>query len=121
MTPEQLRDDLSNRLSHLLGQYTHAGGTSPAIWSGNPPSSYVATGLEVLVEGNPHLSGRPQFNRAVSITRTLEVRLIDWGDTNALTEATARILKGYPQAAVSYVPASEALGISAQAVIRITP
>lgn len=123
MTAAALRTALLARISSLLGSYSYkrSNGTTvtvPAIWMGEPPSNYTASGVEVRIGTDAELSATPLLNNEHSLHGTLTVRVVGWGGAS-LTEAVQRILSAYPLASVAYIPASESLGIINQAVIRI--
>lgn len=110
MTPAQLRTELATRLTNLLGTYTTPGGnTFPAIYVGEPPSDWVASGLEVRIEKAPNITNTPEYESS-SVDTSLRVRIIPRGSGDA-ERAVRRILRKYTNASVTRVEGSERLGI----------
>lgn len=118
MTPRQLRDDLRKRVGHLLGTYETPNGPVPALWLGEPPSDYKASGIEVRVSDDPELDVTPLLNREHHLRGVLTVRVVGW-DQVSINEVVQRILSAWPLSQVAYIPASEDIGIINQATIRI--
>ena len=120
MTPAELRAALVTRLSGLLGTYARPGtSTTPAIYVGEPPSDWLATGLEARVEPHPDLD-LTRVHSGTRLTREYRVRLIDRGaaSANALT-AVERIAQSFDTTPPVAIPANERLGIPQQYTLTI--
>ena len=106
MTPKELRTELLNLLTGLVGSYK--GGVS-SIWvsgSGvNPPSS--SNGLEILINHIP--SGDPRSSSAGMKyhPRLWEITLKNWAATPNLSLAVERIRKAYVTSRFANTPADE--------------
>lgn len=106
MTPKELRTELLNLLTGLVGSYK--GGVS-SIWvsgSGvNPPSS--SNGLEILINHIP--SGDPRSSSAGMKyhPRLWEITLKNWAATPNLSLAVERIRKAYVTSRFTNTPADE--------------
>lgn len=110
MTAATLRAELATRLDSLLGTYTTPGGnTFDALYVGEPPSDWVASGLEVRIEKAPDITNLAEYERS-SVDTSLLVRIIPRQSGDAET-AVRRILRKYTNASVTRVAGSERLGI----------
>lgn len=119
MTAAQLRTALAAMLSGELGTYKlPTGATTAAIYVGEPPSDWVASGLEARIAIVPELDQSPAYNRGI-ITETHQVRLVSHGVPSKQLTALRRVLSRWPRAQATEVPANEALGILAQHTITI--
>lgn len=118
MTPAQLRARLAALLASQLGTYAMPnGGTIPAIYVGEPPANWTASGLEVRIE--PLANVGVQFvHSGVGIQVEYPIRLIPRNATHALT-AVQRIVQAFDTGTPRRVPANEALGIHEQYTLTI--
>lgn len=119
MTPKQLRDDLKARLASLLGAYSAPGlPSTSAIYLGNPPSDWNASGLEVIVSLDPDFDNTALYGPESNLEQTHVVRLVAHGPV-PLAPAVQRIVRRYSGASTATVPGNEQLGILNQIIIRI--
>lgn len=119
MTAVQLRAKLAALLATDLGTYTlPAGGTTPAIWVGNPPSDYTVSGLECVIEPDPTLDTLPSHGRAASIASTYRVRLVHRSG-GSTTAAARKLVSAFPLARVTQIGANLTLGITAQVLVTL--
>jgi hypothetical protein len=118
MTPTQLRAALATLLSAQLGTYKLPNGlTTPAIYVGEPPADWIATGLEVRIEPLADLD--VQFVHAgEGIGLEYRVVLIPRSATHALT-AIRRVVQRFDTTPPRTVPANERLGILQQYTLTI--
>ena len=118
MTPATLRAALAARLGDLLGTYALPGGaTTPALYVGEPPSNWIASGLEVIIEP---LAGLDVtfVHSGVGISLEYRVTLIPRNATHALT-AIQRVVQAFDTTTPRTVPANERLGILQQYTLTI--
>lgn len=109
MTPRQLTDLLAEVLSDLLGTYKRPdGGTQAAIFLGEPPSDWNATGLEVRVDPSVEFDNR-SLHQHTAIVTEIPVRVIPRGGSG--TEAVTRISQRFDATNPRTVPSNERLGI----------
>ena len=119
MTPAELAAALRTFLGDLLGTHkTKEGTTFPACRVGDPPPDWTAEGLEVIVEREPDQSNRPLQGGEHNLAETLTVHLTAHG-SGSPAAAVRRIVRRYPDASVTRVPANERLGILEARIIRI--
>lgn len=119
MTPAELAAALRTLLGDLLGTHkTKEGTTFPACRVGDPPPDWTAEGLEVIVEREPDQSNRPLQGGEHNLAETLTVRLTAHG-SGSPAAAVRRIVRRYPDASVTRVPANERLGILEARIVRI--
>lgn len=118
MTPAELRAALATLLSTQLGTYALPnGGTTPAIYVGEPPADWVASGLEVRIEPLADLD--VQFvHSGEGIGLEYRVTLIPRNATHALT-AVQRVVQRFDTTTPRTVPANERLGILTQYTLTI--
>lgn len=119
MTPAQLRTALAALLASQLGTYKTGNGTSmgAAIRVGNPPSDWVATGLEVIIDPSPEYANEPLHQHTAVATETV-VRVIP-RDSGTAQVAVTRICQRFETTNPLTIPANEALGILTQYTLRI--
>lgn len=119
MTPAALATALRALLADLLGTYKTPQGTKvPACRVGDPPPDWTAEGLEVVVEREPDQTNRPLQGGEHNLSETLTVHLTAHG-SGSPAAAVRRIVRRFPDAAVTRVPANERLGILEARIIRI--
>ena len=119
MTAADLRSILATSLSGLLGTYTDKdGSTYPAIYVGNPPSSWTATGLECRIGIVPDMDQTPAYVTG-AITETHRVRLVSHGAPINTLPALRKVLSRWSTAQAREIPPNEELGILAQHTITI--
>ena len=119
MTPQELRAALATLLADLLGTHTTKEGTTfPACRVGDPPADWTAEGLEAIVEREPDQANTPLQAGEFTLRETLTVRLIAHG-SGSPAAAVRRVVRRFPDAAVTRVPANERLGILEARIIRI--
>lgn len=119
MTPRQLTDLLGVMLSDLLGVYKRPdGGTQPAIFLGEPPGDWNASGLEVRVRDDPSQDATALQGGEHNLAEAIPVRLTKH-QTGDPARAVRRIVRKFPDATVREVPESERLGILAAKTITI--
>jgi len=119
VTAAELRTILTGSLSALLGTYSDTdGSTYPAIYVGNPPSAWTATGLEVRISIVPDLDQTPAYVTG-AITETHQVRLVSHGAPTNTLPALRKILSRWSTAQAREIPPNEELGILAQHTITI--
>lgn len=120
MTAAELRDVLKTLLENELGTYTTAGGTElAAIRLGEPPSDYVASGLECRISVMPDITQIPAYGRG-ALDESHRVRLVMHnGDEATQLKALRRISSRWPDVSFSEIPANEQMGILAQHVVTI--
>lgn len=118
MTPATLRAALAILLTDQLGTYTSPdGSTRPAIYAGDPPSDWSATGLEVRIEPLPELRVT-RAHAAVGLTRDFHLYLIPRDSAHAQA-ALERLVQAYETTQPVTVPAIEGLGILQQYSVHI--
>jgi hypothetical protein len=118
MTPATLRAALATLLAAQLGTYRLPNGTTtPAIYVGNPPSDWVATGLEVIIEPVPDLA-LSRVHAGVGVGREFRVTLIPRSATT-VQAAVERIVRAYETSTPRLVPTNERLGITQQVTLTI--
>ena len=118
MTPAQLRAALATLLSAQLGTYKLPNGlTTPAIYAGEPPSDWIATGLEVRIEPLADLDVA-FVHSGEGIGLEYNVRLIPRTATHALT-AVKRVVQRFDTTSPRTIPANERLGILQQYTITV--
>ena len=120
MTPAELRAALATRLDGLLGTYARPGTTTvPALYVGEPPSDWLAAGLEARIEPHPDLD-LTRVHSGTRLTREYRVRLVDRGDasTNAMV-AAERVAQSFDTSPPVAIPANERLGIPQQYTLTI--
>ena len=119
MTPRDLRTRLAELLEDQLGTYDRPSPlpATPAIWVDEPPSTYRARGLELVISSTPRATSEPTTGRRAYIRKEWEVRVIPRGQ--GAWPAVERILATYPSASVTQIPQNEPLGILEQFVITI--
>src|SRR5690606_6750437 len=110
---------LAALLASQLGTYKTGKGTSmgAAIRVGNPPSDWIATGLEVIIDPSPEYTNEPLHQRTAVVTET-PIRVIPRGSGTgqaAVTRTCQRFETTNPLA----ITANEALGILTQYTLRI--
>ena len=119
MTPGELRVILANLLAPYLGEFALPGGaTVPAIFVGEPPADWTATGLECNIQAVPATDQRPAWLRGLT-TRTHRVRLISHGSPTEMGAAVEAVLARWSDARATEIPGNEALGILSQYSIDI--
>lgn len=115
MTAKELEERLRTLLANQLGTYTdNAGPKGPAIFVGEPPSDYKASGLEVRIEPIPEWDNRAvHYGVAISIER--QVRFIPHGNDPTLPgkveAAIRRVVTALDASNPRVVPGNERLGI----------
>lgn len=121
MTPAQLRSRLVALLADQLGTYKPPGTstTFPAIYVGEPPSDWTASGLEARIGPVPDFHNTPLQNAEHNLEETLLVRLVQHPGSNNLTTATRRVARAFTDAATTRIDGNEELGILDQVTIRI--
>lgn len=118
MTNAELMTALTALLSSQLGTYTlPAGTTVPAIYNGEPPSDWVAAGVEVRVDPAPEYANEPLHAHTL-VAHETPVRVVAHGSGSAAT-VVDRICQRFETSNPVFVPPSEALGILAQYTLRI--
>lgn len=117
MTAAALRAELAVLLADHLGSYTTPqGDTVPAIYVGDPPADWQATGLEVRIEPMPDYA-LERVHTGAAFWRDFQVRLVPRsGSAQAALEA---ILKRYETTDPLAIPANEGLGILKQFTLKI--
>lgn len=119
MTPAQLRARLAALLSAQLGQYRRPNGAAvPALWVGEPPHDYVASGLEVRIEPIPEYD-LTRVHQGIGIGREYQVRFIPHEGTTTTQAAVERVLHALDTTNPTTIPQSERLGILQQLVLRV--
>jgi len=119
VTPVQLTAALKALLVNLLGTYAAPGlPSTSAIYLGNPPSDWTATGLEVIVSLDPDFDNTALYGPESNLEQTHIVRLVAHGPV-PLAPAVTRIVRKYSGASTATVPGNERLGILNQIIIRI--
>lgn len=119
MTPAALRTALAGLLSDQLGTYTLPNdATVDAIYVGEPPSDWTASGLEVVIAIDPDFANTPLQNGEHNLAETNLVRLVQHG-SGSLAAAVRRVARRFPNCSVRDVPSNERLGILNQSVITI--
>jgi len=122
MTPKDLRSALAALLAGQLGVYATPSSSNPpaALYVGNPPSDWRATGLEVIISATPEFSTEP-LHQHTSVGTEVPVRFVAHGEaaqaalTTAVTRVSQRFLTSNPQ----HIPSNEQLDIPAQVILRI--
>ena len=122
MTPATLRSTLAALLAGQLGSYATPGvtGSPAALYVGNPPSDWRATGLEVIISATPEFATEP-LHQHTSVGTEVPVRFVAHGEaaqaalTTAVTRVSQRFLTSNPQP----LPPNESLGIPAQVILRV--
>lgn len=118
MTPAELRAALSGLLSGVLGTYTlPSGSTVDAIYVGEPPSDWTASGLEVLIDPLGDFSHIPAHQTS-AYADELNVRMVAHGSVSDLRTAERKVRSRWGVTR-RRIPADEALGIPAQSTITI--
>lgn len=118
MTPATLRTALAALLTSQLGTYTTpSGATYPAIYVGDPPSSWVAEGLEVIIQPIPNIQVF-HHHSATGLGRDFHIYLIPRGSGDAQT-ALERIATAYETDQPVLVPSDEGLGILQQYSLHV--
>jgi hypothetical protein len=118
VTPAQLRARLLTLLAAQLGTYkTTNGSTTPAIYVGEPPSDWRATGLEVRIEPLPELD-LAFVHQGVGVGLQHRVTLIPRNATHAST-AVQRVVRAFDTTTPRTIPANEALGVLQQYTLTI--
>lgn len=119
MTPAQLRTRLAALLSAQLGTFRRPNGaTEPAVYVGEPPHTWTASGLEVRIEPIPEYE-LSRVHRGLGITREYQVRFIPHEGTTTTQAAVERVLHAFDTTNPSVIPQNEALGILQQLVLRV--
>jgi hypothetical protein len=96
MTLDDLREKILTSLGDLIGKYTLAGQSFPAITfkESFPPSGTTCNGLEVFV--NPYLSLSTQDTLGGFIwDHKVEIWLKQWDEQLDTIEATAKLVKTF--------------------------
>jgi len=122
VTPTTLRSALAALLAGQLGTYTTPSSSNPpaALYVGNPPSDWRATGLEVIISATPEFATEP-LHQHTSVGTEVPVRFVAHGEaaqaalTTAVTRVSQRFLTSNPQP----MPPNESLGIPAQVILRV--
>lgn len=118
MNAPELLTVLETMLSDVLGTYKTPEGSVPAIFIGNPPSTWRAEGLEVIVDPHPEYDNEV-VHRGVAIVREHVVRLIPHGQMYTASAAAERICKRLDGTNPITVEGNESLGILTQYVLRV--
>lgn len=118
LTVTSLRDMLVERVGHLVGHYTIPGSpfATPALRIGDPPSNWKVTGIEIIIPTHRDLQAMPLQHREVAWTGTIPVRVIQHANA-PVDPVIERILRRWPHAQATHIPASDE--VFAQAVIHI--
>jgi hypothetical protein len=118
VTPTQLRAALAALLATQLGTFKLPNGTTtPAIYVGEPPSDWIATGLEVRIEPLADLD--VQFvHSGEGIGLEYRVTLIPRSAQHALA-AVRRVVQRFDTTTPRTIPANERLGILQQYTLTI--
>lgn len=120
MTPAELRARLMTLIGAYLGIYRRENGqTTPAIYVGEPPSAWTASGLECRIEGAPEL-GLGRFHGHTKARPSYGVRLtLHSGELSSLRGAVEALAQALPTSTPRYIPANERLGILAAYTLTI--
>lgn len=119
MNQKALRLELLTLLTDLLGEFKRPGTSSiPAIYVGEPPSEFVASGLECNIKRLPRMNLSPLQNNEAELRRTFEVRLIEHSGTD-LEKAVLVLARRFKDAEIRQIDASERLGVLSQVVFLI--
>jgi hypothetical protein len=118
VTPTQLRAALAALLATQLGTFKLPNGTTtPAIYVGEPPSDWIATGLEVRIEPLADLDVQ-YVHSGAGIGLEYRVTLIPRNALHALA-AVRRVVQRFDTTTPRTVPANERLGILQQYTLTI--
>lgn len=118
MTNAELRAALAALLTTQLGTYTRpSGSTTPAIWVGDPPSDWVASGVEVRIDPAPEYANEALHAHTL-VAHETPVRVVAHGSGDAAA-VVDRICQRFETSNPVFVPPSEALGVLAQYTLRI--
>lgn len=121
MTAIALREILAVALSSLLGTYTIPGGaTTKAIYVGEPPNTWIASGVECRIEPIPELEQVTAYWTG-AIRETWHVRIVarDNASVTKHLAAVRSILSRWSTAQARAIAANEELAIPAQHTITI--
>ena len=119
MTLSELRVKLETVLAPMLGKFTtENGGTQPAIYVGEPPQTWNATGLECNIEIVKGFSTQPIYQGAL-ISEDVRIRLISHGLPAYQNEAVRAVVQTLPDSVVTEIPRNVRLGILAQHLITL--
>jgi hypothetical protein len=100
-------------LASQLGSYALPNGsTTPAIYAGEPPADWRASGLEVRIEPMPDIA-LTRVHTGVGLEREFRVTLIP-RDTATAQVAVEKIAQAYETTTPRTVPSNERLGILTQ-------
>jgi hypothetical protein len=120
VTPADLRNRLTVLIGGYLGTYRREGGqTTPAIYVGEPPATWTATGLECRIDANPELElGR--YHGHTKSRRSYGVRLtLHSGSGSSLLYAVETITQAFETSTPRQIPANERLGTLAAYTLLI--
>jgi hypothetical protein len=118
VTPAQLRAAIAALLATQLGTFKLPNGTTtPAVYVGDPPPDWIATGLEVRIEPLAEFDVTPT-HAGEGIALEYRVALIPRSATNVVT-AVRRLVQRFNTTAPRVVPANERLGILQQYTLTI--
>src|SRR5690606_16245158 len=103
-------------IGHLVGTYSIPGITQsfPAFRIGDPPSSWKATGIEVILPWEEELESVPLLNSEYHSVGDIPVRVIGHGQAQ-INPLLRRLQRRWPHATTRYVPADEESGVLSQA------
>lgn len=118
MTNATLRTTLASLLTNQLGTYTRPNGsTTPAIWVGDPPSDWIASGVEVRIGASGEYANELlHAHTNVNVEHPVRVVAHKTGDAQAVV---TRICQRFETTNPISIPPSEALGILAQYTLLI--
>lgn len=120
MTLAQLHAALKSLLTSYLGTYKRPKGNDiAAIWSGEPPSSYKASGLECRIKAIPNKT-KTDLHSGVAITDRYRVRLVEHGnDPVKLNAALEAVMHRFETSNPTHVDANERLDLLEQVSLDI--
>jgi hypothetical protein len=118
MAVAYLKSRLEKLLGKQLGVYRRGQqGTIPAIWSGEPPSTWQAQGLECRLAIVPSVDVTPVYMGA-GLGTTFEVRLIAHGQCD-IERAAKAIAQTFNTPSPQLIAQNDSLGLLAQYVFQI--
>lgn len=122
MTVEALLEKLISTLSQHLGRYTDRStgeDRGPAVFAGNPPSTYQPSGIEVVVES--YIPDDRAVHSGVVIPKEWSVRVIIHEDVgmDAVERVLRRISQSFNASRPLLISTDLSLGILHQYTLRI--
>lgn len=78
MNAKEIKQRIVEGLGDRLGKYAVGSNSAPAVWiGGKVPSTYVASGLEVIISPTPSADVEPIFGNTAILREDFDVRFIE--------------------------------------------